>query len=118
MFRYNYIHVYALKITHRIVQCQFNVTGWGIMFICGMVLRCANIKKKRLKFGPVTADLTITVVHSSKLLLNDVKPDHSLTESCFLLSSYGVLDLSKDGMHSISPFHFVLCSTDKYSLHH
>jgi len=27
--------------------------------------------------GPVTADLTITVVH--KLLINDVKPVHSLT---------------------------------------
>jgi len=23
-----------------LVQCQFNVTGWGIMFICGMVTRC------------------------------------------------------------------------------
>jgi len=21
-------------------QCQFKVTGWGIMFICGMVLQC------------------------------------------------------------------------------
>jgi len=20
-----------------LAQCQFNVTGWGIMFICGMV---------------------------------------------------------------------------------
>jgi len=26
-------------------QCQFNVTGWGIMFICGMVLRCAGTLK-------------------------------------------------------------------------
>jgi len=24
-----------------LVQCKFKVTGWGIMFICGMVLRCA-----------------------------------------------------------------------------
>jgi len=35
--------------------------------------------KTRLESGPVTADLTSTVVHSSKLLINDVKPDHSLT---------------------------------------
>jgi len=28
-----------------LTQCQFNVTGWGIMFICGMVLRCdGNLK--------------------------------------------------------------------------
>jgi len=61
-----------------LAQCQFNVTGWGIMFICGMVLRCAGTFNTRLKSRPVTADLTTTVVHSSKLLLNDVKPDHSL----------------------------------------
>jgi len=30
------------------VQCQFNVTGWGIMFICSMVLRCAGILKPGL----------------------------------------------------------------------
>jgi len=30
--------------------------------------------------GPVIADLTNTVVHSSKLLINDVKSDHSLTQ--------------------------------------
>jgi len=34
--------------------------------------------KTRLESGPVTADLTTTVVHDSKLLINDVKPDHSL----------------------------------------
>jgi len=28
-------------------QCQFKVTGWGIMFICGMVLQCAG----KLKAG-------------------------------------------------------------------
>jgi len=49
-------------------HCQFKVTGWGIMFICDMVLR--------LEPGPVTADLTTTVVYSSKLLINDVKPNH------------------------------------------
>jgi len=60
-----------------LAQYQFNVTGWGIMFICGMVLRCDGTLK--LEYGPVTADLTTTVVHSSKLLINDIKPDHSLT---------------------------------------
>jgi len=35
--------------------------------------------KTRLESGPVTVDLTTTVVHSSKLLINDGKPDHSLT---------------------------------------
>jgi len=33
----------------------------------------------RHESGPVTADLTAVVVHSSKLLINDVKPDYSLT---------------------------------------
>jgi len=23
-----------------LAQSQFKVTGWGVMFICGMVLRC------------------------------------------------------------------------------
>jgi len=54
-----------------LAQCQFSVTGWGIMFICGMVLRCADTFKTRLESGPVTADLTTTVLHSSKLLVND-----------------------------------------------
>jgi len=38
-----------------------------------------GVIKTRLESGPVTADLTTTLVHSSKLLINDVKPDHSLT---------------------------------------
>jgi len=46
------------------------------MFVCGMVLRCAGTVKP--KSGPVTAGLTTTVVHSSKLLINDIKPVHSL----------------------------------------
>jgi len=46
-----------------LAQCQFKVTRWGIMFICGMVLR--------LETRPVKADLTTTtVVHSSKLMIN------------------------------------------------
>jgi len=40
--------------------------------------------KTQLEFGPVTADLTTAVVHSSKLLINDVKPDHSLTQNLHL----------------------------------
>jgi len=37
--------------------------------------------KTRLASGSVTADLTTTAVHSYKLLINDVKPVHSLTLS-------------------------------------
>jgi len=38
-----------------LAQCQFKVTGWVIMFICGIILL-----KTRLESGPVTADLTTT----------------------------------------------------------
>jgi len=55
-----------------LAQRQFKVTGWGIVFICGMVLRCV-----RLESGPVTEDLTTTVVYSYKVLTHDVKPVHS-----------------------------------------
>jgi len=41
---------------------------------------CWHIKT-RLESGPVTADLTTTVVHSYKQLINDVKPVHSLIQS-------------------------------------
>jgi len=55
-------------------QCQFNVIGWGIMFICIMihVLRCAGEFKPLLESGPVKADLTSSFIHSYKLLINDV----------------------------------------------
>jgi len=59
-----------------LAQCQFKVTGWGIMLICGMVLWCVGTLKPWLDSGPVTADLTTTVVHSCKLLINDFKPNH------------------------------------------
>jgi len=39
---------------------------------------CWHIKT-RFESGPVTADLTTTVVHSNKSLINDVKTIHSLT---------------------------------------
>jgi len=65
------------------------VTGWGIMFICGMVLRCADTPKQtRLESGPVTTDLTTTVVQSYSSLRNDVKPVHSLLSSPWY---YGLL---------------------------
>jgi len=32
-----------------------------------------------MESGPVTADITTTVVHSYTLLINDVKPVHPLT---------------------------------------
>jgi len=59
-----------------LAQCQFKVTGWGIMFICGMVFR--------LESGPVTADLTTTVIHNYKLLINDVKLTLSVSLSLSL----------------------------------
>jgi len=40
-----------------------------------------------LECGPVTADLTSNIVHSSKLLINDVKPDHLLNTVMPLLSA-------------------------------
>jgi len=47
----------------------------------------------RLESGPVTADLTTTVIHSSKLLINDIKPDHSLYcvwlgTKCYIMTYY------------------------------
>jgi len=54
---------------------SLKVTGWGIMFICGMALRCAGNLKSCLESGPVTADLTTTtVVHSYKLLVTTWNP--------------------------------------------
>jgi len=37
--------------------------------------------KIRLESGPGTAELTTTLVHSYKLMMHDVKPDHSLNIS-------------------------------------
>jgi len=54
-----------------LAQCQNKVIGWGIMFIFGMVLHCADTKTW-LKSGPVVADLTTTVVHSNKSMINDI----------------------------------------------
>jgi len=37
---------------------------------------CADTLKPWFESGPVTADLTTTVLHSYKLLINGVKPVH------------------------------------------
>jgi len=47
--------------------------------------------KTRLESGPFTADLTTTVVHRSKLLINDVKPDHSFYFHLFFMRRECVL---------------------------
>jgi len=58
----------------------FKVTGWGIMLICGMTdTSVCWYFKTRLESGPVTADLTTTVVHSYKLPMNDITHVRSLT---------------------------------------
>jgi len=77
-----------------LAQCQFKVTGWGIMFICGMVLRCAGTIKPGLsQAGPVTADLTTTVVNSYKLLINVVNT-RSLTQSSYNCDDNWILKLN------------------------
>jgi len=62
-----------------LAECQFKVNGWGILFICRIngTLVYWHIKTQ-IESGPVTVDLTTTVVHSYKLLINDINPDHSL----------------------------------------
>jgi len=62
-------------------RCQFKVTGWGIQFICGMILGACWHFKTRLESGPVTTDPATTDVNSYKSLINAVKPVHSLTHS-------------------------------------
>jgi len=42
------------------------------MFICGMVLHCSG-RINLAKSGQVTADLTATVIHSYKSLINNAK---------------------------------------------
>jgi len=58
------------------------------MFICRMVLQCATNLKTWLESGPVTTDFTTTVIRSYKLLINAVKPVHSLYNSnLFIVTS-------------------------------
>jgi len=81
------------------VQCQCKVTGWGIVFICGMVLRCAVlVLKLRFESRLVTVDLTTAAVDSYKLLINDVKPVNSLTRLVFLY----LFSLSFTHCHSVT----------------
>jgi len=61
-----------------LAQCQFNVTGWGYHVYLRHGTSVCWHTKTQLESGPLTSDLTTTVVHSFKLLINDVKPDHSL----------------------------------------
>jgi len=72
-----------------LAQCQFKVTGWGIMFIYDMVLGLVCwylIYTPSRVWTSYTADLTTTVVHTCryKLQINDVKPVHSQVKSTFL----------------------------------
>jgi len=55
-------------------KCQFKVTGWGYLRHGTSVYRYVEIS---LGTGAVTTDLTTTVVHNYKLLINDVKPFHT-----------------------------------------
>jgi len=57
-----------------LAQCQFKVTEWVIMFICDMVLQCAGFLNPSLSLEHA---VTVYLTTSSKLLINDVKPDHS-----------------------------------------
>jgi len=87
-----------------LAQCQFKVTGWGIMFICSMVPWCADTLKTRLESGPVTADLKTTVVHSSKLLINSYR---DLSETDYILKN---LNTNHQNLHKlyipVTKYHF------------
>jgi len=75
-----YIHEMFLLI---VKQQELNsTTRWGYHVYLRHGTSVYKHIKTRLESGPVTVDLTINVVHSSKLLINDVKPVHSLTH-CF-----------------------------------
>jgi len=59
-----------------LTQCPFKVTGWGIMLTKYFSVLA---QRNRVEFRPAgTADLTTTVPHSYKSLINYVKPVHSL----------------------------------------
>jgi len=63
--------------------CQLKVTGWDIMFICGMLFWCAGTLNIGLESGPVTAE------H-----VNNVKPVHSLSVTLnFFLSLYQQIEI-------------------------
>jgi len=78
-----------------LAQCQYNVTGWCIMFICGILLTTGI--KAQLESGPDTADLTATVVYCYKLLRNDVNPLTKLIHFhvCFFLFKMNIISCSQ-----------------------
>jgi len=91
-----------------LAQCQFSV-GYHVYLRYGTSV-CWYLKT-RLKSGPVTADLTTTVVHNSKLLINDVKPDHLLTHSLITtiyLQYEKKKNLNVDSSNSIKPINFIV----------
>jgi len=50
------------------------------MFIYGMVLRCAGAVKLGLSLDQLQQiRQPSSYIHTSKLVINDVKPDHSIT---------------------------------------
>jgi len=52
-----------------LAQCPFKVTGWGIMTTKYFSVLA---RRNRVESRPVTADLTTTVPHSYKSLINYV----------------------------------------------
>jgi len=72
--------------------------------------------KTWLKSGPVTADLTTTVVHKSTLLINDVKPDHSL----YFLRLFSVIQIQIVSFFNMFTFaktdHTIIAVTCNYGV--
>ena len=70
--------------------------------------------KTRIESVPVTTDLKTSVIHSSKLLINDIKPDHSLNPGgvgyhvylqqgisvCFQIKTWLLLEVSSRSMQA------------------
>jgi len=72
----------------------------------------------------VTADLTTTVIHSSKMLINDVKPDHSLSFYTVMYLSTAQLNIKItlyamsliDSLYVISLRDSLVSATDLFTL--
>jgi len=61
-----------------LAKCQFKVTGWGFMFTCGMVLRCALTLKPGLRLNQsqqIWQPLSYIAINCWQMTLN------SLTQS-------------------------------------
>jgi len=75
------VSVYHLMVrAGQIARChyKYKMTGWGIMFICAMVLQCAESV-------PVTVYLTTDVVYNDKCLRNDITPVHFVKANILLI---------------------------------